>query len=270
MRIKVTIKTSKLPIIYRHRFISLIKECLKISDFEYKENLYKNKFSKPFTFSLLMPSTKQIKKEEIKIDNSFTIVDGVFYFTENMNLFISSSDYEFIMHLYNGLLKLKTFDFSSENEMLVNSERIYLEIKEIELLNDKKIKSNTITFKTNSPVIIEDEQDKPVSYDSEKINDYINKITNTIFKSTFKRELNEKLYFEFDKNDLNKQVIKHTLKDFRLHTQKPLMFLTGFRGKFKLSGHEDDLTLIYKTGLGNKTNQGFGMLDIVGQGDRSE
>jgi CRISPR-associated endoribonuclease Cas6 len=62
MRIKVTFKAGKLPILYRHRFMALIKEALERADAGYKESLYpdrdseKSKIAKPFCFSVSMPS----------------------------------------------------------------------------------------------------------------------------------------------------------------------------------------------------------------------
>ena len=50
----------------------------------------------------------------------------VFYFPENsfLTMWISSTDYRFLISLYNGLQKLKTFNFSSDSTMLVNGEKL--------------------------------------------------------------------------------------------------------------------------------------------------
>lgn len=262
MKIKIVLKTKKIPIIYHHRLVSLIKEALKKSDPDYKENMYKESKSRPFTFSLSFPSIKETKEEEIKIDKNFSVIDKVFYFDGDINLFITSSDYEFIMHLYNGLLKLKKFKFSSDEDMVVGSELIEIDIKKVYLINDKKIKDTVVIFKTNSPILLEDEKDNPISFLDENINLHINKMTNLIFNSSLKRNLYQELVFKPLKMD--KQVIKHTIKEFRERTGKPIMYLTGFRGIFQLSGHPEDLEFLHKTGFGSRSSQGFGMLEIVG------
>ena len=146
--------------------------------------------------------------------------------------------------------------------MFVNGDFIELGIKKVIPLTEKTIKDNKIIFKTNSPVIIEDSNDNPINYESENINQHLNRNTNNIFKTLFDRELKSELVFKPIK--LEKQVVKHTLKEFRAKTGKPIMFLTGFRGIFELSGHPEDLELIYKIGLGNKTSQGFGMIEVIG------
>lgn len=262
MKIKVILKSNKLPIIYRHRIVSLFKEALKKSDPDYKDKIYRENKSRPFTFSLTFPKIKETKEEEIKIDKNFTVKDKVFYFDGEINLFISSSDYEFIMHLYNGLLKLKKFRFSSEEDMLTGGEIIELDIKKVYLINEKKIKDSVVIFKTNTPILIEDKEDKPVLFYDENINQHINKLTNSIFNSLLKRDLHQELSFKPLKID--KQVIKHTIKEFREKTGKPIMYLTGFRGIFQLSGHPEDLEFIHSIGFGSRSSQGFGMLEIVG------
>ena len=45
MRIKVTFKTDKLPMIYRHRFMALIKEALQVSDPHYRPARFANVIS---------------------------------------------------------------------------------------------------------------------------------------------------------------------------------------------------------------------------------
>jgi CRISPR-associated endoribonuclease Cas6 len=42
------------------------------------------------------------------------------------------------------------------------------------------------------------------------------------------------------------------------------MYLTGNTGIFKLSGHPKDLEILYKIGIGNRTGQGFGMVEVLG------
>jgi CRISPR-associated endoribonuclease Cas6 len=256
MRIKIILKAEKLPIIYRHRIISLIKEALKKADISYKDSLYHDKAPRPFTFN-----------------------------NGELSLFLSSHDYQFIMYLFNGLQGLKSFSFSSDEDMLVNSEKINIEIKKVLPVNEKPIKNSEVGFKINSPFIIEDWEDNPILPDSPdynlhldkvktsnnlthrliSLNDYnehLNKVQNMIFKTIVERELKETL--EFTPVQMEKQIIKHTLKEFREKTGKALMYLTGSKGIFKLKGHPEDLDLIYKIGIGNRTSQGFGMLEVVG------
>lgn len=264
MRIKVLLKTEKLPLLYRHRIVSLIKEGLKKSDNNYKDTFYKENLPRPFTFNLTIPEKRTSKIETIQIDKNFSIEDTVFYFPdEELSLFLSSSDYAFIMNLFNGLMTLKTFNFSSDEDMLVNSEKINITIKKVIPLNEKTINSNEVVFRTNAPIVVENGKDIPVLTDSESYNESLNVLQNIILK-TLRRGAGLKQPLEFTPVKMEKQVIKHTIKEFREKTGKPVMYLTASKGIFKLKGHPEDLDFLYKTGIGNRTSQGFGMIEVIG------
>lgn len=261
MRLRITFETPKLPILYRHRFIALIKEALSRSDPLYKESLYPeegeySKKPKPFTFSLSFPPQRTIKKERFIIDEGVEIEDTVFYFPANslISLFVSSCDYQFIVNLYNGLLDPGEFDFNKE---------ITLKLDRVFMLNEKKITHDEVTFKTNAPILIEDKEGKPLlplNSDS-SFNDHFNAIHDRILKEIRGHGLYREL--EFIPVKLKKQVVKHTLKGFREKTGKPYMTLTCFEGRFKLKGDPRDLQMLYQIGIGLRTGQGFGMVEIM-------
>lgn len=264
MRIKITLETPMIPFLYRHRILSLIKEALKKSDKDYKDFLYKNKITKPFTFNLVPPLNKEIKEGEIQIDNNFTVKDYIFYSKDSyFNLFISSADYRFVITLYNGLKNLKTFDFSSYENMLVNGEKVILHIKRVNVLNEKPIRGNSVVFKTNAPIIVEDKNDNPVLFSDKNFEKELNEITDRILSSPHIKGKGLEKPLKFEPIKMGKQVIKHTLKSFREKTGKPVMYLTGNTGVFRLSGHPKDLEPLYKIGIGNRTGQGFGMVEVL-------
>lgn len=263
MRIKITFFADKLPILYRHRFMALIKEALNKSDADYQNSLYPDKDAenskrvKPFTFNISMPLNRTTKKEKIIIDEGVEIEDTVFHFPDNSSLFfyISSSDFEFITNLYNGLLKIEEFRFNDE---------ITLKFDKAFLLNEKKINGDEVIFKTNAPVLIEDKYGKPLlPSDSilQSFNDNFNAIHDRILKDIRGQCLYREM--EFIPVKVKKQVVKHTLKGFREKTGKPYMTLTCFEGCFKLKGDPRDLQTLYQTGLGLRTGQGFGMVEVV-------
>lgn len=262
MRIKVIFYASKLPILYRNRFMSLIKDSLNKSDSSYKKKLYPEKNSeitkvtKPFCFCVIMPATRQSKKETFIIDNNFEIEDTVFYFPENgyISFIISSSDYEFIVNLYNGLLESKTFQF--KDGLTLNFKRVFM-------LNEKRIENDTVVFKTLSPALIETKDGKPIlPFDRlEAFNSEFNAIHDRILKDIRGKGLKRNL--EFEPLKIKKQVVKHTLKGFREKTGKPYMTLTCFEGTFRLNGDPEDLQMLYQIGIGLRTGQGFGMVEVV-------
>ncbi|MCX7759678.1 MAG: CRISPR-associated endoribonuclease Cas6 [Hydrogenothermaceae bacterium] len=264
MRVKVALKTDKIPMLYRHRMISLIKEALKKADREYKEFLYNNKITKPFTFNLSFPKNKEILEADIQIDSNFIVKDNVVIVKEGyLNLYVSSIDYRFLIGLVNGLKKLKTFNLSHEENMLVNGEKVVLEIVDMKMLNERHIQSRTVIFKTNSPILIEDKNDNPVIFSDKNFERELNEVTDRILRSEVVKGKGLYEPLKFEPIDMKKQVVKHTLKSFREKTGKPLMYLTGSSGVFKITGHPKDLEILYKIGIGNRTGQGFGMVEVL-------
>lgn len=130
------------------------------------------------------------------------------------------------------------------------------------MLNEKKIENDSVTFKTLCPALIETKDGKPIlpSDNVEDFNIEFNAIHDRIFKDI--RGYGLKRALEFEPLSLKKQVVKHTLEGFREKTGKPYMTLTCFEGSFRLSGDPEDLRLLYQIGIGLRTGQGFGMVEV--------
>jgi len=265
MRLRILLKTDtdEMTFLYRHRIVSLIKEALTKSDKDYKEFLYNGKIAKPFTFSLTFPILGFATKK-ISIDKNFEIEDKVALIKDGfLSLFISSSDYRFTISVATGLKKIGTFDFSYSG-CTVDGKHINLEVKSISVLNEKVIKNDFAVFKTMSPIILEAIHDEPIPFsDNNRFEKELNEVMDRILRSETVRSFGLKRKLKFEPIKMSQKVIKHTLKGFREKTGKPIMYLTGNVGIFKLSGDPEDLNMIYKIGLGNRTGQGFGMLEIL-------
>ena len=134
-------KGLKLPFSYRIFFVSLIKNALKSNaegqDIYNKYYSEKGKnISKPFTFSVYIPGVRNIKE------------NGISYFKSKehyVNFFFSSSDINFLNCVYNGLLKPNT---------KLSILGMPLELKYLNLKRDLVIDSNSLVFRTLSPVIV--------------------------------------------------------------------------------------------------------------------
>lgn len=289
MRIKITFVADKLPILYRHRFMALIKETLRRSNDGHKQKLYpdkelKKEVVKPFSFSVILPHSKTRHEEEFQISKkpAPTATDTVFYFAQNtsISMFISSSDYEFITALYNGLI-----DFKEKNEDFRFNDDIKLTFQRVFMLNEKKIISDEVIFKTLSPILIEKQIIETTGNKEKKTDKYIlpsidayasDEAFNSIFNNIHNGILEDiraengikghGLYrqLEFIPIKLKKQVVKHTLKGFwTKNPDKPVMKFTCFEGCFKLKGDPRDLQMLYQIGIGLRTGQGFGMVEVV-------
>ncbi|MEN3009360.1 CRISPR-associated endoribonuclease Cas6, partial [Pseudothermotoga sp.] len=146
----------------------------------------------------------------------------------------------------------------------------YIEIKNILLLAEKTINDSEVTFKTMSYISVEDENDQPIDLfrnndiDSKALENFtrhLNAIQDRRFKDL--RGYGLKQSFTFIPKQLSKKVVRHTLKGFRDQTGKPFMMLTTYHGIFTLRGEPEDLQFTYQVGLGLRTGQGFGMLEVT-------
>ncbi len=264
MRIKILIEAEAIPLLYRHRILSLIKEALEKGDASYKDFLYNSKTAKPFTFNLVPPITRSIEEKEIRIDDKFSVKDRVFYSKGSyFSLFVSSIDERFILSLFKGLKKMDSFQFSYNNYMIVDGKSITLRIKRIIMINEKDISKDSAVFKTSSPFLLEDKNDNPVLFYEKHFEKELNEITDKILSSSHIKGKGLEKPLKFEPIQMNKQVVKHTLRAFREKTNKPIMYLTANAGVFKLEGHPTDLDILYKIGIGNRTGQGFGMLELL-------
>ncbi|MEO0144385.1 MAG: CRISPR-associated endoribonuclease Cas6 [candidate division WOR-3 bacterium] len=253
MRFKVILKTSSkiLPILYRHRIMSLFKLALEKQGLT--EYYYSFKHPRPFTFSLLFKGS--ISKDVRKFDfGNFEIEENYFVLNSNyLNLLVSSPDYEFLAYLYNGLLELKDIELNFSKDIRYSIENVFV-------LKEVKFFKNVAIFKTLSPILIEDKDDNPILPSDENFEVEFNNLHRKIFN-----------YFNVPYKDVkikffnyNKVVIKHTLSKFREKTGKDIMYLTCFNGIFEIQGEPKVIEFLYKKGIGNRTSQGFGMVEVVG------
>ncbi|WP_457622277.1 CRISPR-associated endoribonuclease Cas6 [Persephonella sp.] len=266
MRLKVLIRSEMVPILYRHRVVSLIKNAIKLGSNGNESFFEEKRVVRPYCFNLALPTKKVQRIGKIQIDENFIVEDIVFYTNKRpISLYVGSLDKDLINAIYRGLKKIKRFNFSSSCNMIVQNKRLVWLVDRIVFVNEKPIESETAVFKTNSPILVENEENRPVLFSDESFNDHLNRIMDRILSSPYLKGKGLDKPLKFEPIDMKKQVVKHTLKDFRENTGKPVMYLTGSTGIFKLSGSKEDLEIIYKTGIGIRTCQGFGMIELKEQ-----
>lgn len=242
IRINFTAKEKLFPLSYRMMITSLIKKSLEKSDENYFKNMYyyeekKNKKIKPFTFSVFF--------RDYKIEKDIVNLNG------NGSILISTCDYNFGINLYNGLLKLKEYEYK---EFTIILERIILE-------NEKDINQSRIFCKTLSPIHVKDKNNKPLDINDECFNEELNYICNLLLENFRGEGLKEKLYLTPVK--MNKVVAKENISDFKKVNNKEYIYIEGYKGIFCFEGNIQDLRLLMQTGIGFRRSEGFGMIDIV-------
>ena len=242
MRLKCDFKVDRLPISHNMMFVSLIKEALKKSDPEYFEKLYNfngkaNKKSKNFCFSVGI--------------GDYEMDGDCFKISDRVSFIVSSPDTEFLIYLYNGLLKI--FEFTYKDYTLKRAG--------IGMIREKDINSCEMIFKTLSPICVKNQNNYFMKIEDEGFEDELNYIADKILENFRGEGLKEKLMFE--KIKMKKVVVREDIREFEKKTEKQYMCINSYMGAFKLCGNNEDLKDLYALGIGFKRNQGFGMLDVV-------
>jgi CRISPR-associated endoribonuclease Cas6 len=239
MRIACSIKAEKIPVAYRMAIVSFIKECLRLSDETYYNKLYggPKQVTKPFTFSTYLKNYRYVE-DEIHLDE--------------LMVTFSSPDWEFAFHLYNGMQKITRFQYKEYTFFR----------RRIQMLNENTVNSRSAIFKTRSPIIIEDENKKPIYPHDPSFSHHFSYIADVILREYRGRGLQEPLIIK--PLTMKKTVIKETNRDFEAqHGSHTYLFFTGFQGRLQLEGHPEDLHLLYQLGVSKRRNQGFGQLELV-------
>lgn len=242
MRLKCDFKTEKLPLSHNMLFVSLIKEALKKSDTDYFNRLYSfngkaNKKSKNFCFS--------VKMHQYQIEGDIVLIK------DRISLLVSSPDTEFIVYLYNGLLKISEFSYKDYN--LVKGG--------ISMVKEKEVNSGDVVFKTVSPICVKNNENYFMKIEDEGFERELNYIAGKVLENYRGEGLREKLVFQNVK--MKNVVVRQELREFEEKTGKSYLYVNSYEGIFKLSGNLHDLKDLYSLGLGFKRNQGFGMLEVV-------
>ncbi len=247
MRIKLKYEVNKnyIPLIYRPKIISLIKASLG-SDVD---KIYSKKITKPFTFSLKFNG--KINNDKIYLnENKITLL---FSFLENYDINVLNLPYyyyETTIKIYNGLIGINKFYLQED---------LFITLKYCGFISEKKIKTNKIKFKTLSPILLETKDNKPILPDNPNFNYEFNKIHQKIINS---------LGYNYKDLKINiiswkKRVIKNTFSEFQEKTNKNIMYLTAFDAILEITGDKTILKILYKKGIGNRTGEGFGMVDVI-------
>ncbi|SHH81668.1 CRISPR-associated protein, Cas6 family [Caloranaerobacter azorensis DSM 13643] len=242
MRLSCCYECDILPLSYRMMFVSLIKKSLEKSNKEYFNNLYyykdkSNKKSKNFCFSVYL--------NDFSRENENFRVDG------KIILNISSPDHEFMINLYNGLLKNVEFEYKGYR----------LKKERVRLIREKKILKDRAIFKTLSPIYIKDKVGNSLSPEDEKYEENLNYILDLTLKNF--RGYGLKREVKFNSINLTKVVVKEKIRGYIEKNDNDYLYLNSYRGNFYIEGDVEDLNYIYMLGIGFRRNQGFGMVEVL-------
>lgn len=237
--ITLEILQRRFPLSYRLLVISLIKEALHTADEDYYRRMFEVHPGRP------KPYATAVRFGPYQIDDDIVQTDSV-------EIRISTNEYEFFVHLLNGLHSMTEFQYKE----------FVMVKRQIRFINTKEVKSQKIMVCTLSPLLIEDKEKHPLTPGTEEYNVHLNSIANRMISNHLGRELYQPLFIM--PIDTKKVVVKE-----RLDKDQPdrNFYFTAYKGIFLLEGDTVDLNYVLNCGLGLRSSQTFGMIEVIKEVD---
>ena len=247
--LKLSLPKAEIPVYYRTAFVSYIKKTLEGTP--YFDLYYRRKFPKPFTFAVYLP-IKSIEGDRVLLKST---PSGEVFITWN----ISFADAKTALAFAGGIIKNLRHNWRKEVEF------------HLEGINPVEEKfpegANRIFFKTLSPIHLRDKSGKVIEPTHPDFEKEFNEVQSRIFKTLgYPYEWVKIRPKKCDKNPsffcIKKRVVKLKLEGYRKETQKEYLKLPAYEGIFELEGHPEVLKKLYQKGLGQRTAEGFGMVEV--------
>lgn len=138
-----------------------------------------------------------------------------------------------------------------------------MELKNITMVNEKNIMSNRVRIKFLSPLVLRNHKEITIN----------------------KKRKGADIYFDFNDSDFNEQInysVSRLIKDLKLNgvnsniKLKPYnnlarktvvsfknILINSSIGEYILEGDSELLNILYKTGIGSRRSEGFGMFEVI-------
>lgn len=234
LRLLTTYETpGPIPLDYRKGFMSLIKESLKDSSSEEFKRVYGKRAGRNIVFNCCFGKDMRIdKKRENIVLNSPT-----FLFE------LSSPDTKLIAMIYNGLRKNREYAIFDSK----------IKLKDITPVNTLIRSKDRIRVRSVCPILVKSSPDSGSRYllpGEESFYGCLNHFCKVRYEEFFSEEFKGSV--ELLPLELKRVVVKH------MGT-----YHTGFKGIFELSSSSKMLQFLYDAGIGIRTSQGFGMLELI-------
>lgn len=227
--IKLIFQEAKVPIDYKRKILSLFKQ---VMNEQLREEVYGEHKMRNFTFSPYM-KVKKISKQHIELESReikvFLSIDGA----KKSLIFLNSF----------RQAKSKKYSFGSGS----------VEVLGIKSLNEKKVKEETVIFKTMSPIAIREKLKSGKDWYHE---------LNESGIEVLKKNIAHQLRYEFPRGLLEELEIDPIKTRRTVTTNYNVRFPVTF-GTFVMKGNKRILETLYKRGLGSRTSMGYGMLEIL-------
>ena len=243
MRFKVEFETEKetLPLDYRRKLISYLKDSLEDYNHEIYKAMYKDGHRpKGFCFGIYFLPEVDIAKGGITLHSKRFIAN------------FSTYDVLVGVHLINAFL-LKRGKWTS----LADTGN-KLKVQKVVKLPEHRINSNTVGFKTLSPIAVRD-------HDRETSKDWYLTFEDEGFEEIWKRNMITEMQGALGR-DVSSDVKEMKFKPIKLKKTVVLnydIYIPSTIGSFVIEGEKYLLDYIYKAGMGSRRALSFGCLDVL-------
>jgi len=251
MRISIKLKLhqNEIPIYYRTALVSYLKKLME--DTPYFDLYYNRRFPKPFTFAVYLPLRKV---EGDKIFLNPTPI-GETFITWNL----SFADPKLGLTIVSRMLKVREYNWRDQMKF---------EVLSIDPREEKFPEGKTkVIFKTLSPVLVRKrdkdgkrrtiEIDKLCPQHNEECKEFeeeFNRVQERIFKT---------LGYPYRWIKIKPIEPKgEAIRTIWSNTDGKIVKILAYSGLFELEGPSEVLKLLYQKGLGEKTAEGFGMVEV--------
>ena len=204
------------------------------------ESLYGVSSSKTFCFSIFLPGAK-IDGDRYRLSDSY------------INVKISSSDNQLLMAIYNALVHSRFQEYKLPQE---NS----FKLTKVSYSNTLEIKTGKVLIKFLSPLLVRDHDretntDRYLDYTASDFSEKLQIITQNYLSQR-----------GFEKETI---LLKPVKAGRTVANCLKLKFNCSF-GVFELTARPEVVNELYLAGMGSRRNEGFGLFDIIRQGESGE
>jgi CRISPR-associated endoribonuclease Cas6 len=250
MRLKLLFQINKkeFPKDYRKHFISFIKYSLSETNQEFYHSVYDENTLKPFTFAIYFVKPKFQE-------------DMIFVEEEIVTMNISFGNYEYGIQFYNGFVQQlqSKFEFGKDFSMV---------LKTIQLIPEKKIKSERIQINTLSPIIVRQHTREMNNSGKDRYLKYSDDGFEKHLKDSILRSIKENTESSISQADIKvEELIITPIKMKSIPISHFLdrigTYLEGNIGELLIEGDQEVLDYLYRVGIGSRRAQGFGMIDVI-------
>ena len=235
---------------YRLTIISFIKNALEKKYKNTYDAIYNNNTKmKAFTFGVFLPDAK-INNDNIELSSRY------------INVTFSVFDNQLFIELYNSFNNMLNQKYPKDEN---TKSQMIMTLKKITMQNEKPIKQNKILIKFLSPLVLrnhnrETNKDIYVTFKDDNFNSILNQSVERLAKE-FDFESSQIKLIPLNLTDGNGNIIQEESKTTVVLFKEFLINVSY--GKFCLEGDINLLNNLYKTGIGSRRSEGFGLFEVL-------